>query len=296
LPLPNPFVVATINNPVSPGDLTPPKMRYLIWSRPRTFNAMKPLYFICSALCFFGASIVAQAQSDSVRTEYKTEDEGISRSEIQRLFRYITRANVEETTLIKIGGLPSSVNLSQSVNSIGGGINTDISIERKIYPSVSVLFGFDSQLSASRFFSGKHAITTQDFRNFAVSSSAKVAVRYYYSMARRIKEGKAASNLSGTYLSLQADRPVLGYTRIRQFNGASGGFRTELFKQPLWSLDMPSYVLLWGFQQRLGKRGYVDLNAGPALTIYGNRTSFYMNTYSQKAFSLRLNAVIGLAW
>ena len=257
---------------------------------------MKQVSFFYLAIWFVGASVVAQAQSDSARMEYKTEDENISRSEIQRLFRYLTRANVEETTLIKIGGLPNSVNLSQSINSIGGGINTDISIERKIYPSISVLFGFDSQLSASRFFSGKHAITTYDSRNFVISSSAKVAIRYYYSMARRIKEGKAATNLSGTYLSIQADRPVLGYSRFRQYDAGTGGFRTERFKQPLWSLDLPSYVLLWGFQQRLGKRGYVDLNAGPALTVYGNRTSFYMNTYSQRSFSLRLNAVIGLGW
>jgi hypothetical protein len=257
---------------------------------------MKSLSLVCLVSWFVSASVVAQAQSDSVRTEYKTEDEGISRSEIQRLFRYITRANVEETTLIKIGGLPNSVSFSQSINSIGGGINTDISIERKIYPSISVLFGFDSQLSASRLFAGPHAASNYDYRSLSINSSAKVAIRYYYSMARRIKEGKTASNLSGTYLSFQADRPVLGYFRGRRYDAVSGGFQTELRKQPLWSMDSPSYVLLWGFQQRLGKRGYVDLNVGPALTVYGYSTPFYSFTYSKSAFSLRLNAVIGLAW
>lgn len=257
---------------------------------------MKSLSLVCLVSWFVGASVVAHAQSDSVRTEYKTEDEHISRSEIQRLFRYITRANIEETTLIKIGGLPNSVKLSQSINSIGGGVNTDISIEQKIYPSISVLFGFDSQLSASRIFSDARAASNYEYRSLAISSSAKVSVRYYYSMARRIKEGKTASNLSGTYLAIQADRPVMGYFRGRRYDAVSGGFQTELSKQPLWSLDSPSYGLLWGFQQRLGKRGYVDLNVGPALTIHGYSTPFYSNTYSTKSFSLRLNAVIGLAW
>lgn len=257
---------------------------------------MKPLYLVCLVSWFVGASVVAQAQSDSIRTEYKTEDEGISRSEIQRLFRYFTRANVEETTLIKIGGLPNSVNFSQSIHSIGGGINTDVSIERKVYPSISVLFGFDSQLSASRLFAGPRAGSNYDYRSLAIGSSAKVAVRYYYSMARRIKEGKTASNLSGTYLAIQADRPILGYVRGRRYDAVSGGFQTELSNQPLWSLDSPSYGLLWGFQQRLGKRGYVDLNTGPALTVHGYSTPFYANTFSKSSFSLRLNAVIGLAW
>lgn len=51
-------------------------------------------------------TLTAQAQSDSVRTEYKTEDESISKSEIKRFIRYITRANVEEKTLVKVGFWP----------------------------------------------------------------------------------------------------------------------------------------------------------------------------------------------
>ena len=259
-----------------------------------------PIYFL--TVCLFIGSATAHAQSDSVRTEYKTEDEKISRSDIQRVIRYITRANVEEKTLIKIGGLPNSASFTQTGTLNSGGISTELSIERKISPSFSVLFGFDNQLlvnfyrqdAFSRIGNLPNPFWLPD-RSLSITSSAKVAVRYYYGMARRIREGKSANNFSGAYLTLQARRPVLLYSKSRQRELWSGDSRTETETAPLGTLNTPSLALQWGIQQRLGRRGYIDVNIGPELTLFDANQAYYNNN-TRTQLSLRFSAIIGLGW
>lgn len=253
-------------------------------------------------ICLLGVSLTVQAQTDSVRTEYKTEDETVSRNEIQRVIRYITRANVEEKTLIKIGGLPNSNPFTQTGRLSTVGLNTDISIERKIYPSFSVLFGFDTQLLANYIqrdpanqYSGVTGSVWVPDRTFSLSSSAKIAVRYYYSMARRIKEGKSANNFSGTYIALQVRRPVLSYLRKKEYEPKTGNTRIESETAPLGTLSTPSLAIQWGIQQRLGRRGYVDLNVGPELTLLDSYRTYYNNDVRTQ-LTLRVSAIIGLGW
>ena len=89
---------------------------------------MKTLYFISVLLL----AMTAQAQTDSVRTTYQTEDAAVSRSELQRLIRYITRADVEEKTLVKLGFSPGTSNDANSYKPVFSiGINAETSIERK---------------------------------------------------------------------------------------------------------------------------------------------------------------------
>ncbi|MBD2754798.1 hypothetical protein [Spirosoma validum] len=264
---------------------------------------MKLITIYSLVACLTGGSVYAQTQTDSVRTEYQTEDEAISRSEIQRVIRYITRANVEEKTLIKIGGLPNSNPFTQTGGLFTGGLNTDISIERKINPSFSVLFGFDNQVFAnyyrreafSRISPGPGPLWLTD-HTLSLSSSAKVAVRYYYSMARRIKEGKSANNFSGTYVAFQVRRPVLSYLKRRQYELVSGDTRTEAEASPLGTLNTPSLSIQWGIQQRLGRRGYIDLNVGPELTLFDSNRAYNSNNSSRTQLTLRVSAIIGLGW
>ncbi len=244
-----------------------------------------------------------QAQSDSVRTEYKTEDQTITRTEIQRVIRYITRANIEEKTLVKFGVLPNSFTFTRngSLNTLG--ISADLSVERKLSPSFSVLIGFDSQLltnfwrstAFSRISGGPSPYWLPD-RTFSLVSSAKVAVRYYYGMARRIRDGKSANNFSGTYLAIQARRPVLNYLRTREHEFSTGEVRTDVRSSPLGTLNTPSVALQWGIQQRLWRWGYLDLSAGPELTFYDPYQGYNSNNGSRTSLALRINAIIGLSW
>lgn len=263
---------------------------------------MKFHHFI--TLCCFLSQFISHAygQSDSIRTEYKTEDDTISRSEIQRVIRYITRANIEEKTLIKFGVLPNSASFTQNgyVNTIG--FDTELCVERKLSPSFSVLLGLDNQILANdvphnayaRLVASAGQPTWLFDRSFSVQASAKVAVRYYYGMARRIREGKSANNFSGTYIGFQARRPVFAYTLVRRRELTSGEYRTEKTSSSPGSFNTLSFGLHWGIQQRLGRRGYIDLNAGPVLSFFGSNQLYNLPRTQQ--LSLRINAVIGLGW
>ncbi|MFD2572440.1 hypothetical protein ACFSUS_17505 [Spirosoma soli] len=96
---------------------------------------MKSIHFYLF-LGYLSISLInAEAQTDSVRTEYRTEDEKVSKEEIKRLIRYITRANVEEKTLIKFGGILTSATFSRIGGKFSAGLNTELTIERKLSPS-----------------------------------------------------------------------------------------------------------------------------------------------------------------
>ena len=266
------------------------------------FRAMKTntIYVLLACLC--GLSLTSLAQSDSIRTEYKTEDQTISRSEIQRVIRYITRANVEEKTLFKVGFLPNSATINRNgiYNTIG--FSTELSVERKIKPAFSFLVGFDNQLLANFYRQDAFALMSKSptplwlpDRSLSLTSSAKIALRYYYGMAKRIREGKSANNFSGAYVAIQVRRPVLQYLKTRQREFNTGVTRTQTETASLGTLSTPSLALQWGTQQRLGRRGYIDLQGGPELTFLDSYRASYSNN-RRTDLSLRVSAFIGLGW
>jgi hypothetical protein len=254
------------------------------------------LYLI--AILLVTSLMSAQAQSDSVHTEYKTEDEKISRDEIRRLIRYITRADEEEKTLIKIGAMPGSAKFVQNGFISQINLDTEISIEHKVHPSVSVLLGIDGQ-TLINFIGHRTSIYTSDplwllDRAFNTYDYAKAAVRYYYGMEKRIRKGQSANNLSGAYFAIQARRSVFNYYSLRYYEVLSGNTRKEKHFSSLESLNKPSFALQWGVQQRLGNRGYVDLSIGPELTF--NNKEMLLYNAPKMQLSLRFSAIVGLGW
>ncbi|GAB2554136.1 hypothetical protein [Spirosoma aerophilum] len=257
------------------------------------------LFVVCLSISY------AFGQSDSVKANPKKPTGTISRSEIQRVIRYITRANIEEKTLIKVGILPNTASFTQESLSNGGSIDMELSVERKLSPSFSVLFGFDNKFEISQFRSGLFnqsgslsGQTPQWYpdRSVTINSSVKLGVRYYYSMARRIREGKSANNFSGTYITFQARRPVLDFSQVRNREYISGDYQVETRVPPLGTLNTPSFGLLWGIQQRLGRRGYIDLSAGPEVRVLDSFRAYNTNNNSRTQLSFRINAIIGLGW
>lgn len=265
---------------------------------------MKTLYTTLALLL----TLTAHAQTDSVRTEYRTEDAAVSKSELQRFIRYITRADVEEKTLIKLGFWPGFNGRTGSNRpAFSVGFNAETSIERKLSPAFSVYVGANYSLSYASYErilsnapvsppSGTRPIeATDNQRNFALVG--KVGVRYYYAMAGKARRGTSANNFSGNYISFQAERFYSDTHRSVYYDIATGDSRVYLDR---YINIRPVFSTFWGFQRRLGRLGYIDLSAGPAFRLPVDPPSFILPFYKQyptgKSLSLQINALIGLGW
>lgn len=189
-------------------------------------------------------TLTAHAQTDSVRTTYGEEsavgDTSPQRSgsRFVKAYRKFIRAQVEETTLIKIGGLPKGISYNAS-GEIGWGFRSEVAVEQKLTPAIAVLLSVRTDYW--------HLNAGSETANI----SGLIAGRWYYGMNRRIRLGKSANNFSDQYLTLQTNLSV--WTRIRNENPS------------LASLGRPSYSWLgiaWGAQRRLGKLAYLDFNYG----------------------------------
>jgi hypothetical protein len=177
------------------------------------------------------------AQTEITQREYTTEDKTHSDFSFKEKYRYFTRANVEERTLIKvggsvIGGWGGGGRDGIGVGFIGSFMNV-ITVEQKLLPPISIL----AEVENTWISNGK-----QD-KGYAMGG--KLGLRWYYFMNKHIREERRANNFSNHYLSLQSNHSL---------------YQTEdRFKRS----NMLS--LLWGTQIRIGKFGYFDANIGPAI-------------------------------
>jgi hypothetical protein len=245
------------------------------------------------------------------QTTYSQEDSTITTGELKRFYRYITRANVEEKTLFKLGFWPNAGDRDfTSRPSFRIGLNADVSVERKITPSFSVLAGFDFMLRYNRFNQFKvpynsswnnYTDTDKIFRGFIY---AKLGTRFYHGMAKRIREGKGANNFSGNYVGLQFTK-ALSVRVIQHVYDTRTGATVDTYNDEVaYGYNAPLFSAMWGIQRRLGRRGFVDMNVGPEVAFpkrekdpytLGHMFEFYKNNY-QPSLTLRVNAVIGLGW
>ena len=254
------------------------------------------------AILFALLTLTAHAQTDSVRTEYKTEDESISKSEVKRFIRYITRASVEEKTLVKVGIWPMASNTNRSYRPLfNAGANAETSIERKISPALSVYAGINyslhyAQYERVRFTGPINGLSESYDRQRQFTMTPKIGARYYYAMAKRVRESQAANNFSGNYISFQAERYLVDKQRTSYYDLVTGdsrlGLSSYVNKRPILSVA-------WGFQRRLGRLGYVDLSAGPSFRPVRQQfagSNFVRQSSTGRSLSLQINALIGLGW
>lgn len=203
---------------------------------------MKTLYFISALLL----AVPVQAQTDSITTTYSQES--IQRDTIRQrsgsrflaAYRKFVRAQIEETTLIKIGGWPIGLVASDSGGiGPGWGFVGDIAVEQKLTPAFSFL------------------LLCKTFYQHSTSESERVTIngvltgRWYYAMNRRMRQGRSANNFSDQYVTLQTSLPI--WSRVRSNDPAN--IITENISN--------SWVgVAWGGQRRLGKLAYLDVNFG----------------------------------
>lgn len=236
------------------------------------------LPFTLLLLCF---PIILHAQTrDSVRVSYSEEVVDTTKVKFREAFRYITRATVEERTLVKAGG---SLPLPAWGGYIGlmGGVGLEAGVEHKLTPSFSV-----QALLMSRYYRNGHFQ-----RNYSLE--IPVSVRYYYSQARRIRRGLSANNFSNNYFGLQVENVVYGVRRIARPYGGGGFYKPEPTEfYTLRGTDMLSALTLqWGIQRRVGQRGYFDFSLSfPVLPILNRQRSPSMMP------SWGVNFKFGLGW
>ena len=244
--------------------------------------------------------LTAQAQTDSIRTEYRAEDESISKDEVKRFIRYITRANIEEKTLVKMGVWPDvdkSPAFETETRTLRIGTEMAVSIEHKLTPSVSIFAGVSGYLTYTTYAKLPTNVPIgtpidprlydQPERMTRTAFSGKVGVRYYYEMADRIRRGLSANNLSGNYVMAQVAEPFIGFNADNYYNQLTQGKFNYRYRTNLLANPQPRVFVAYGIQRRLGKWGYFDINAGPEILFtdgFGTRDSF------------QLNAIVGVGW
>ena len=159
-------------------------------------------------LLWLVVSLTAYGQtSDSVQVSYTIETiptDSVNRQEPLRwarvLYRRFVRAQVEEKTLITIAGLPFG---GGGVQSSFWGLTSQVGVEQKLTPYLSVLAA-----AVTRY------RNEADYADRAIVR-ALFGARWYYSMKRRIAQGKSANNFSSQYLAIETGLPIWSRTTFR---------------------------------------------------------------------------------
>lgn len=220
-------------------------------------------------------SLTAHGQKlDSVQVSYGTETiqpDSANRQEPLRrarvLYRRFVRAQIEEKTLITIAGLPFGGGSSQSSF---WGFTSQVGVEQKLTPFWSVLAAAITRYR-----------NEADYADRAIVR-ALFGARWYYSMKRRMAQGKSANNFSSQYLAIETGLPIWSRTTFR---GDPNGQSIKYTPDPFTTPDRPAVFVGIGLQRRLGRFGYFDLSGGFARAL---------NTASATKLSINFTIGFGL--
>ncbi len=225
-----------------------------------------PTIFLCYFLTQF---LQVQAQNQATDNAKKTDDIAVIYSEegeeesdftFKEKYDYFTRADIQETTLVKVALFRTP------------GLLPGVGVEQKLAPSLSInVFTGPSVSLLTRTVINEDGTTFDDFQWGINKVRTTIGVRYYFDIMRRIKSGLSANNFSANYIGYQMNHLVS--PRYEGFQ--EGGYQ---FKQ----------TLVFGVQRRLGDFGYVDFNVG-GLGIVGR-------LIGMQNFETVLNFQIGLGF
>jgi len=191
------------------------------------------IWLVTSLLLLSTHHLLAQ-QKDSVKIEYSTKKLTDTCNSFSCKYNYLIRAKVEEKDLFKLGEGGDYTNINYGWFQFFP-IQVSLAYEHKISPAFSILV--DTRYEVP------------EFKEYTLIEG----MRYYYNMPRRIRQGKAANNFSGNYISLQHENNFV------KSNGS--GF-----------IYAPTLDLLYGFQRRLWRYDYMDFSVG--LTWRGNISQY----------------------
>lgn len=89
-------------------------------------------------------------------------------------------------------------------------------------------------------------------------------LRWYYNMRKRILDGRSGNNLSGAFVGLQLNRNQLIKSAVHYNNDVPGIFLGSLVTGDYWTSNF-----VWGIQQRLLDRGFIQFKIGGGRTFGG---------------------------
>lgn len=234
-------------------------------------------YLLFAFLSFGTFALNAQTDTLKVSEEYYQErDPNLILVPSGRV-----RPNFDESQILKIGlGLQTVGSGFQFGISSGNYLFLDMSYERKVKDSpwsiTSNLIVHDILNQSSffnyglGFFKSTQVAPNEWERSFGeINFQLDLGVRYYYRQERRLAQGIGGNNLNGSYFGATLWNAVSQIservTRLRDIGGRTIVIR-EVEKDKL-SMSAASLYLNWGNQVRILKRGYLDLNIGPAFDI-----------------------------
>ncbi len=90
-------------------------------------------------------------------------------------------------------------------------------------------------------------------------------LRWYYNMRKRMLNGKSGNNLSGTFFGLQLNRHNLIKSAVNYETDNAGSLDGSLVAGDYWTTN-----LVWGIQQRILERGFIQFKIGGGSTFGGN--------------------------
>ncbi|MBL7806206.1 MAG: hypothetical protein JNN28_00225 [Saprospiraceae bacterium] len=90
-------------------------------------------------------------------------------------------------------------------------------------------------------------------------------LRWYYNMRKRMLNGKSGNNLSGTFFGLQLNRHNLIKSAVNYETDNAGSLDGSLITGDYWTTN-----LVWGIQQRILDRGFIQFKIGAGSTFGGN--------------------------
>ena len=203
---------------------------------------MKPLLFFV----LLSATVNAQLR-DSVQIEYSQEPLDSTRLKLEAAFRYITRATVEEKTLVKLGVISPLPSYFGGIGAYGS-VGLFAGVERKLLPSLSVQAAVTNRYS----YYGKLV--------YVYSLELPLESRFYYSINRRIRKRKSANNFSNNYLGVSLSNVLFAKAQYNGYDPVTETYSREKRSIRASGAFGQAVVVKWGCQRRIGLRGHVDFS------------------------------------
>jgi len=218
------------------------------------------------------------AQEEVVTFEYSEET-----TEWQEPVHYLSRAMVEETSLIKFS--PTTFWKNEQLGFFGG---FRIAYERKLNPSVSLLIEshnrFNTGGSTGRISLVKSPSNEEAYDLDTITYSSNfyghldIAMRYYFLLKNKIFYGESGNNFSSFFIEGRINNFV-------PYNPPSSPHPLE--RDQAYSYNGAYLTTMIGFQKRIGEFGFFDGGVGIGL---GDRID------SNKSIGLKGMFSLGLAY
>lgn len=150
------------------------------------------------------------------------------------------------------------INLSTTVQSLNGSVGYEQKIAKSAFSINTYLNLFtlnNLQKNTEQYDPATETFFIGNSQSLSLGTQLHLQPRWYFLMSRQVRAGKSGNNLSGIYAGLN-----------NVFSGSFGFIENDRFKR---SFDFtPMFVntgLLMGYQRKLFKNGFIDLNISKGL-------------------------------